>query len=598
VTDRDPVDVSFRAHVDLLRSFLTGRDAVVASVERILNAQRKPIRYLQDRAGLANYFEDCFFALAALSGDQRGLRGQLEQAHWASGFRPRQVPGLFNDLIHPAELMVRGFYLWQQTRWPGRNGRLSFAQTLFNLYLIRCLQFLSMRLWDIGPDAAGERLGQVQGLLDELWQGSPADQPVFLRDARWLIPMAQGPTTDGLSAYFDVAERVAETLPPGDSLEVQKAHARMLGGHLTSQIRHYCMKEGVSIDAESVIRRTRTSNALDFALLIQCLVPMLEAYESAVQAGDEARRLEWAGAICQSISPDPELFLARVDLLAPYSMIEHLFVAADRDGQAAYTSMGRRQVRLLAEYGSLIARLTQSLHEDCRHFRPQAGAYSPYGAIFGNPTNLVEDIALKSLQPGTETRFSLEDVFADDGLREDKLAWVAGWRQLPHIDPEVQQLYAYPQEFAEQIFERVERELARCDSGDEPNNPVATGRLFLQPEGGSLREPAGSESAEPPAGRLTGGDLPIEYIDSSDEQIVAAGRAQTVDEGKLLRDRLEGYFLVSYESANGWVALRKDLVTEVLGAGRDAQILSLPPEGARILELMCLGLAVKAKSSG
>jgi hypothetical protein len=43
-------------------------------------------------------FEDCFFTLAAATGDPSRLRGQLEAAHQASGFTPRQVPGLYNDV--------------------------------------------------------------------------------------------------------------------------------------------------------------------------------------------------------------------------------------------------------------------------------------------------------------------------------------------------------------------------------------------------------------------------------------------------------------------------------------------------------------------
>ena len=65
--------------------------------------------------------------------------------------------------------MIRGFHLWRQTRWPGRNGRVRYAHTLFNLYLIRCLELLSMRLWDAGSSSAGDRLSQVQGVLDQLW---------------------------------------------------------------------------------------------------------------------------------------------------------------------------------------------------------------------------------------------------------------------------------------------------------------------------------------------------------------------------------------------------------------------------------------------
>ena len=70
--------------------------------------------------------------------------------------------------------MIRGFYCWQQTRWPGRNGRMHYAHTLFNLYVLRWLQFLSMRIWDQDPGSAGARLAEIQGVLDELWKSSPA----------------------------------------------------------------------------------------------------------------------------------------------------------------------------------------------------------------------------------------------------------------------------------------------------------------------------------------------------------------------------------------------------------------------------------------
>src|SRR6185295_2950612 len=102
---------------------------------------------------------------------------------------------------------------------------------LFNVYVLRCLQFLSMRLWDETPSGAGGRLAEIQVVLDELWTSSPANQPVIVRDARWLIPLAQSLITDELAPYLEVARQVAETLPDADVLEIQKAHVRMLGGH-------------------------------------------------------------------------------------------------------------------------------------------------------------------------------------------------------------------------------------------------------------------------------------------------------------------------------------------------------------------------------
>ena len=59
---------------------------------------------------------------------------------------------------------------------------------------------------------------------------------------------------------------------------------------------------------------------------------------------DDGRKARIRNAICQGVSPDPELFLNRVEVLGACSMIEHLFIATDRDGQVNYTPIGRRHV--------------------------------------------------------------------------------------------------------------------------------------------------------------------------------------------------------------------------------------------------------------
>src|SRR5499427_572224 len=218
-----PGHVPFQAHVDLLHFFLGRRDEIVERIQGLLNAQGKPAHYLQDGSLLSRHFEDCFFTLPGVTDSQSRLRGQLEEAHWAGGFGPREIPGIHNGPADPAELMMRAFYMWRQTRWPGRNGRVRYAQTLFNLSVIRCLELLSMRLWDDGAASAGGRLPQVQAVLDELWRINPADQPVLVRDARWLIQTAQSLATDDLGAYFEVAKRIAETLTEDDRIEIHKA---------------------------------------------------------------------------------------------------------------------------------------------------------------------------------------------------------------------------------------------------------------------------------------------------------------------------------------------------------------------------------------
>jgi hypothetical protein len=441
-----------------------------------------------------------------------------------------------------------------------------------------------MRVYDedAGSDedssGAGKRLAEIQAVLDDLWRNSPADQPAVVRDAHWLIPLAQSSVTDELAPYLEVARQVVETLSEADALEIQKAHVRMLGGHLTSQIRYYCTKDGVPIDEHSVVLRTRTSNALDFALLVQGLVALLKAYDGALLGGDERIRLDMAAAIFQGISVDPELFLNRGDLLSAYSMIEHAFIATDGEGHAAYSPLGERHVRLLKEYRVLIDRLIEPLRDDFPRFRPVDGGCSPYGVIFGLPSHLIEHMALKALQHDAEKRFSLEDVFSDGDAGAAKLAWVNGWRKLPHINREVQRLYDYPQQFAEEIYDRIKRELRRR----EAYNGSRTGRLYIV--SGDDSQTDSKASAIP--------ELPNRYVGSSDRQIVEAHKTESYDRAQVLHKRQEGHFLVSYETPGGWTALKKELLTEVLGAGCDARVAGLPLDAAQVLRLMCTDLVI------
>ena len=563
-----------RDHIELLQRFLAHREGIVERIQGVLNAQRRPIEYLQNAPLLSRQFEDSFFIQTGVTESQSRLRGQLQEAHWANGFTPREIPGLHNGLIDPAEMIVRGFYLWGQTRWPGRNGRIRYAQTLFNLYLIQQLELLAMRLWDDGSEKAGDRLSHVQRVLDELWTTSPPDQPVLVRDARWLIPLAQSPATDDLGAYFSLAERI-ETLPLDDRIEIHKASVRMAGGHLRSQIRYHAMHRNVGLNDRSLVVHTRTTNALDFALLIQELVPLLEAYEHAGTGDDDLKRAALADAICQAISPDPELFVNRVDLLGAYSMIEHLFITTGPDGHATYTPMGERHVRLFAEYAARIGRMSKALRDDCSRFRPAPGTYSPYGVLYGFATNLLEHMALKTLQPDAVSRFSLEDVFvAGDS---DTRAWVSNWRKLPHLTREVASQFEYPQQFAEEIFDRIDSALRRRVADDEANVVAQTGRLLVVPEDDPEADSKSAEVA----------DLPVRYIRSSDPEVVAANKAEHSDEPRLASDRREGKCVVSYKAPGGWVAISKAVLTDVLSEGHDAKIAGLPPTAAATLKLMC-----------
>ena len=249
--------------------------------------------------------------------------------------------------------------------------------------------------------------------------------------------------------------------------------------------------------------------------------------------------------------------------------------ASPGDGQAVYTPMGARHVLLLQDYTAHIKRLSKPLHEDCPEFRPVAGTYSPYGVIYGFSSNITEHMALKTLQSDAVTHYCLEDAFAEGDA--GKLAWVSGWRKLPHIDPEVQRLFDYPQQFAQAIFERIEHALRRNVANAESNTSIPTGRIFI------LRE---NDAAN---GSMTAlvAELPVRYIESSDAETVATQRAQAREQPRLLHDRQEGMFAVSYPTSSGWTAIAKDFLTEIVGAGRDVKITGLPGAAAEVLKLMC-----------
>jgi hypothetical protein len=556
------IQVPFQAHVALLQFFVNHRLPIVERIRGVLSAQQKPLHYQQDRTLLGRRFEECFFTQPGITAEQSALRGRLEQAHWDDGFRPRKMPGIPNEMFDPADMMVRAFDVWRHTGWPGGAGRIRYAHTLFNLYVVRCVTLLDMRLCDAGPAGASDRLALLQGTLDALWKSAPADQPVLVRDARWLVPVAQSPTTDDLAPYFEVAQKLDECLPENDRLEIHKASVLMAGGHLRSQLRYFVMN-GRSLDEKSLTLSTRASNALDCAMTIQHLAPLLADYAQAIRSGDADKRRTLAGVVCQGVSADPELYVNRLDLLGAYSMIEHLFV--NTQGQrVVLTPMGRRHVQLVEQYVTHIARLAQPLLEDCAQFRPISGSYSPYGVMYGFSSNILEHMALKTLQPDAEARFSLEDVFADSGHGASRLAWVKGWRRLPHMPPEVLKLYEYPQEFAEKIFARIEQALRSRAGAATPAH--RTGRLFIDAAGI--------------------GALPAQHVLTSDALAVDSSKAQPCEQARLLGDRQEGMHLVSYQTPGGWVAISKNVLTEELGSGHDVNIDSLPDAAAQTLRVM------------
>src|SRR5262249_6344474 len=132
-----------------------------------------------------------------------------------------------------------------------------------------------------------------------------------------------------------------------------------------------------------------------------------------------------------------------------------------------------------------------------------------------------------------------------------------------------------PQPFAEDVFARIERAVSK--SVADASTVASAGRLFVSTED----DPGAGGTAAPIP------DLPIEYFVSSDRQVVAAHKAQPYEQAQLLRSRQEGELLVSYKTSGGWVAITKDVLTDVLGTGRDAKVVGLPREAAAVLKLMC-----------
>ena len=195
-------------------------------------------------------------------------------------------------------------------------------------------------------------------------------------------------------------------------------------------------------------------------------------------------------------------------------------------------------------------------------------------------------MAFKTLQPDAVTRFGLEDVFVGEEVDTGKLVWVSGWRKLPHLSREVESLFDYPQQFAEDVFNRIEHALRRRVAG-EADAVAPSGRLFIL-------------SAEDLEADFTASlipDLPVTYIRSSDKQLVAEHAAVSYDEAHLVSERREGKYLLSYKISGGWVAITKTVLTEVLGAGRDMKIVGLPSAAAAVWKLMCGDLVMQSAAS-
>jgi hypothetical protein len=577
MTQRPTEPPSFTDHLALLTEFVNRRQEIVERLEDLLNAkgkgylQVKEYEYFRRRLGAA------FFDLPGLPPHLTLLRGQLQAKRLADGFLPIVTEDLSNGDIDPVEFIARGLDHWEHTTWPGRNIRLTYAHTLYALFMLRQLEDLSLLTLEQEAEQTGGFLRDIQTLLDRLNATKIPNVPVFVRDARWVMQTAQSPATQQIRPYFVTARQLSRSFAETDRLEIHKAGAKMAGGHLRSQLRYETQKKGCSINDVAIVAETRTSNAMDNALLVYDLVALLEAYEKACLQQDTAKRLDLADAILQGVSTGPELFLTRLDLLAPVTIIEDLFVDRGEDGQPRYTPLGEWHIECLSRYGELIHRLAASLAEDAAAFQPAGNGYSPYGIAYGFSSDIIGNMALRTLIAKTPFDFSLEDAFVGSSNAEDKLAWTKAWKTGRRASGELA-ILEYSDEFAAQIYERMMGALrgrsALGHGRDGSQRP--RGRLFVLPKSVEVESLAD--------GLMPEGIVPAqEFVRST-----ADGYAmKNID-----HDRREGRCLVSYESDGEWVAISKSVLTYIMGQGKDALITDSPPRAVEVLRLTCPGVVV------
>ncbi len=566
---------SFSAHTRLLEQFLARRQQIVDDIERrLLNVRRKEIAQHVDRELFDDILNSCFFLSPALSQEASLLKGQLAAAHLADGFDPARADG-YSRALDPVELVLRAHHKWDRDRWPGRNGRLVYAQSIYATFILRQLEHLSVRIWDEGNGTAAERLQEVQRLLDVL-NTEPAAPRV--RDARWLIQTAQGPLTKHVKPYFITADRVSGSFTDSDRLEIHKAGAMLAGGHLRSQLRHRSWETGRAFDDPHILALTRHSSAMDIALLVRDLVPLLHAYS---EVHDAPQRLALADAIIQGLSADPELLLTRLDLLGPSTMIEDLFIDRGEDGRPRHTSMGEVHRQVLARFGELIARTAESLKQDAVLLDPAQAAYSPLGVVYGFSADIFSNMVLNTLCSPSSTDLSLEDTLTSRGRLEQKRTQAQEWQRLPKAEGE-RDPFEHSTEWAAQMFARLFKALeARVAHPTEPNaSSYRQARLYVVPRGVTIDAlpvdalPAGIVSAQ-------------EHCLTSDFARARDTGATALSRSRLATDRAEGRFLASANVDGDWFGVSKVPLTLYVSQGKDALIRDLPSALIDVLRLVC-----------
>lgn len=544
-------DVRFDSYTDLLATLVSRRDRTCERIERrLLNVKDKPAARLRERQYFVRLLTECFFE--DLPRDAAILAERLAAARESDGFEPFPMHGSAQQLDAP-ELIVRAYEHWDRSRWPGAAARLRYAHTIWSVFLLRLMQELTLRIWDEGEEQAPHRLRQVQRLLDAVIAGSPAC--ALLRDARWLLHVAQGPLTKGLAPYFRVAERIRRSFAGVDALTLHSAGAKLAGGHLRSQVRHRAAELQRPTDAPEVLAVTRNSNSMDVALLAWDLVPLLEEYADARARGDGPARAAIAEAIVQGVSADPELMLTRLDLLAPCTVVETVFLSVD-DGRVGLTPTGCAHGQMLERYAALIDELAPALAEDADAVAPVPDAYSPLAIEYGFCGDLLTNMAMDTLRGAPAPDIALEDVFTPGGDTARKQSRAQ---------------FVLAPAWAQDVFARTRLALEQRSRRRGHANASST-------RSASLRVSTRSE------------DLPAdaqEYCITSDVTLALATGATAFPRGQIVADRSEGRFLASADTGGRWFGVSKMLLSERIAQGRDAVLAGVPQDVVDILRLTC-----------
>jgi hypothetical protein len=564
----------FSDHVALFHEFLNRRSEIVDRIERtLLNVRGKPLSRSRDRAQFHVLLDACFFGLPRLPAPLLPLKGALAARHLADGFEPVLIDNYAHEL-DALELIPRAHMFWESRRWPGHSGRVAYAHAIFSVYLLRQFGQLSLTIWSDGNALAAGRLDEIQQILDRL--AEPASPGVLIRRAGWLMQAAQGTLTRHLGPYFEIAEHIAESLDQPAGAELHIAGAKLAGGHLRSQLRYRVWSSGKPTGDPELLAFTRNSNSMDMALLVQDLVPLLDAYRSACESGERERRFELADAVLQGMSADPELLVTRLDLLGAYTGIEALFVEGG-ETPIRHTATGQRHRQLLERYRQSIGELASALIEDARTFDPRNAAFSPYGISYGFCSDLLSNMALDALASQPSRGVSLEDIFDSRGAPERKRLRADGWANLPKRQGE-RDHFDHSLEWAAEMFTRLMEGLAaRAAQPSAPNASTFADAKVIVTASVADGDSVTIADAVPASC----------YCLTSDVDRAMTSEAILQPPSQIMLDRDEGRFLASAETEGKWLGVSKLLLTMLTSRGKDALLPGLPIAIVERLRLTC-----------